>query len=63
VVHTFPFTSQVLFFADAGGRFQATTTWPLGIPPATDAWFQFLVEDPSVVFGITLSNGLRATTP
>ncbi len=63
VVHTLPFNSQFLFFADADGRFAVTTTWPAGIPTNTNAWFQFLVQDPSVIFGITLSNALRATTP
>ncbi len=62
-VHATPFANQFLFFADAAGEFSAYTNWPEGLPPGTEAWFQFLVQDPSVVWGITLSNGLKATTP
>ena len=62
-VHATPFDAQFLFPADASGSFSAYTTWPDGVPPGTDAWFQFLVQDPSVIWGITLSNAVRATTP
>lgn len=30
---------------------------------ATSLWFQFLVKDASVSYGLTLTNGLLATTP
>ena len=63
VVHTLPFANQLLFGADASGTFGASTTWPAGIPPGSEIWFQFVVEDPSVVWGFTLSNGVKATTP
>ena len=62
-VHALPFNSQFVFSADAAGQFSIATTWPAGIPTGTQAWFQFLVEDPSVIWGITLSNALRISTP
>jgi hypothetical protein len=40
-----------------------STTWPTGIPPGTEAWFQFLIQDLSVLWDITLSNAVKATTP
>ena len=58
-----PYTTQLIFLANGAGAFQANTNWPVGLPPATEVWFQFLVQDPSVTDGLTLSNGLKATTP
>jgi hypothetical protein len=62
-VHTIPFDSEVIVAADGSGQFSAATTWPAGVPAGTDVWFQFLVQDGSTGPGITLSNGLLATTP
>ena len=62
-LHATPFSSQYALPADASGSFSAYTTWPDGLPPGTEAWFQFIVQDPSVLWGLTLSNGLKATTP
>ena len=44
-------------------RSHARLTWPPGLPTGSEVWFQFLVEDGSTAAGITLSNGVRATTP
>jgi hypothetical protein len=62
-VNAFPFASQLLFAADGAGSFSGTTNWPIGIAPGTEVWFQFIVEDQAAVYGLTLSNGLLATTP
>jgi hypothetical protein len=62
-IHANPPTNQFLFFADPAGSFSVSTTWPSGIPAGTQAWFQFIVQDPSVPAGLTLSNAVRATTP
>ncbi len=62
-VHAFPFVNQLFFVADGSGTFAGGTTWPPGIAPGTDVWFQFLVQDGSVPDGITLSDGLLGTTP
>ena len=62
-IHALPFSDEVLLGTNTHGFFSGSTQWPDGLPSGTEAWFQFLVEDPSVIFGITLSNGLKATTP
>ena len=62
-VHATPFSSQFLFNANAAGAVSLGVTWPAGIPSGTEAWFQFFAADPSVVWGITLSNALKITTP
>ena len=62
-VHAFPFSSQLFFVASFTGSFSGATTWPPGIPPGTDIWFQFVVQDLTLVEGATLSNGVQATTP
>ena len=62
-VHAFPFASQLFLAANGSGEFSASTTWPPGVPPSTSLWIQFIVADASTPDGLTLSNGLRATTP
>ena len=62
-VHAFPFASQFLLAADAAGQFSLTTDWPDMIPIGTEVWVQVIVQDASVPDGLTLSNGLKATTP
>ncbi len=62
-VHAAPFSNQFLFTADGAGDVSVSTTWPVGVPSGTEVWFQFLSADPSVVWGITMTNGLKATTP
>ena len=58
-----PYDAQFLFASDSAGEFSVGTVWPTGVPSGTEAWFQFILSDPSVQWGLTLSNGLRATTP
>ena len=62
-VYATPFAQQFLFGAQPDGSFTASTTWPAGIPADTPIWFQFIVEDGATLHGLTLSNGLLATTP
>ena len=62
-IHANPFANQFFFFSDATGAWTATVPWPAGIPPGTEVWFQFLVEDVTSIYGIILSNGVKATTP
>jgi len=62
-VHATPFSSQFLFNANPAGAVSLAVAWPVGIPSGTEAWFQFFAADPSVIWGITLSNALKITTP
>lgn len=62
-VHAAPFIGQLFLLANGSGSFTGAATWPTGVPPGTQAWFQFVIEDLSTVHGLTLSNGLLATTP
>ena len=62
-LHAFPYTVQLLRFADAAGDYTLSVVpWPAGIDPEIDVWLQWLVQDPSVPDGITLTNGLRTAT-
>lgn len=45
-IHAFPFSDEVLLGTTPSGGFFGQTTWPTGLPTGTEAWFQFLVEDP-----------------
>ncbi len=62
-VHAHPFTSQIFASANGSGQVNSSTTWPSGIPSGTSITFQFIVQDTTVPDGLTLSNGVRATTP
>jgi hypothetical protein len=58
-----PFQDQQLFLSDATGAFHGVSTWPTGMPPGTEIWFQFYVRDPATFHGMCMSNGLLAVTP
>jgi len=62
-VYAQPNAGQLLLVANGGGSAGGATTWPTGMPTGTQVWFQFVVQDASVPAGLTLSNGLVATTP
>jgi hypothetical protein len=58
-----PVDVALLVTTDAGGEVHLEGRWPAGIAPVTDVWFQMVIQDGSAAYGVTLSNGLRATTP
>jgi predicted outer membrane repeat protein len=62
-IHATPHTAQLFFVTDVAGTLPLATSWPAGLPAGTQFWFQFLLDDPTVVWEITLSNAVRATTP
>jgi hypothetical protein len=62
-IHALPFVSQLFLGANTAGSIQIGGSWPNGIASGTEIWFQYLVRDPSVAWGITLSNAVHATTP
>ena len=47
---------------DAAGAVSVSGTWPAGLPPGSDVWWQFWVLDPSGPFGVTASNCLEVQT-
>ena len=47
----------------ASGTVGGGTTFPSGLPPGTEVAFQFLCQDLTTFYGMTLSNGLKGTTP
>jgi hypothetical protein len=58
-----PADIKLILAADAFGIFQVSIPWAAGAPPSTEVWWQMIVQDNSSVHGITLSNGLKSTTP
>ena len=63
-IHALPFASQTLLNASSSGELPLFTGWPAGIPSGFQAYFQYAVQDTSVVpKGITLSNAIRSTQP
>jgi hypothetical protein len=62
-LHANPFDLQLPLFADASGEFSLTSAVAAGAPSGQDIYFQFIVQDGSSIFGITLSNAVTAATP
>jgi hypothetical protein len=62
-IHANPFVSEILIPLNGAGEFHATFPWFTGVPSGLELDFQFLIQDLSIFWGITLSNGLRATAP
>ncbi len=62
-LHTLDFLAQFLLVTDGTGAVQLTAPWPTNIPAGTQLWFQFLVDDSAALGGISLSDGIRASTP
>lgn len=62
-VHAWPFVSQLPLVIGSGGQKVLGTSWPTGLPSGTQVWFQFVLQDLSVPHGLTLTNGVRATSP
>lgn len=62
-IYPLPIANQLFFFTNFLGSLQLQTAWPAGAPSGTEIWFQYLLEDPTSIYGITLSNAVKATTP
>ena len=58
-----PFVSEILIPLNGAGEFHAAFPWFTGVPSGLALHFQFIVQDPSIFWGFTLSNGLKATAP
>jgi hypothetical protein len=62
-LHSTPPDIQVPVFADVDGTFEATVRWEAGTSPGTQLGWQFLCEDGSTSYGLTLSNGVLGASP
>ena len=59
----FPFFDPVLVTTSAAGTISIPFVMPAGVPPGTELWLQWAIQDAAAVQGVALSNGLRGTTP
>lgn len=48
---------------DGSGSIPLPFVWPAGLPAGTSIWFQDAIKDAAASHGVSLSNGLKATTP
>jgi hypothetical protein len=62
-LHANPFNVQFVRVSDAAGSYGVGGPWPGGVPSGTDLFLQFIVQDNSTIYGLTLSNARTATTP
>lgn len=62
-LHANPKSAEFFRFTNAGGVWAQTFPWPGGLPPGTQFWLQFLVQDLSVPSQISMSNALTAVSP
>ena len=61
-VHAFPTVAELLLATDGSGALGGAVLFP-GAPAGTGIWFQFICQDASSVFGLTLSNAVKGTVP
>jgi formylglycine-generating enzyme required for sulfatase activity len=47
----------------AAGGFSIPISWPVGLPSATELWFQLWIEDGGAPAGLAATNGVVARTP
>jgi hypothetical protein len=62
-LYALPFDLQLLLVADATGAFNLVAPVAAGAPSGQDIWIQFIVQDLSTLYNITLSNARTSTTP
>jgi hypothetical protein len=63
-LHAFPWINQIFLFTDLAGRVGGSGSWPVGVLPGQQFWFQMGIADFSVLpYGASLSNAVRSTAP
>ena len=58
-----PWSLFVDFVSDGNGDIDLATVWPANVPSDIELWFQFAMQDDEAIYGVSLSNGLKAVTP
>jgi hypothetical protein len=59
----FPFYGPVLFATSASGTIAIPFVMPGGVPPVTELWVQWAIQDPVAVAGTALSNAIKGSQP
>lgn len=62
-LQAFPPLLTALATTNANGEVLIVSTWPTGVPAATDLHFQWAIADVAAVHGVALSQALEAVTP
>jgi len=62
VLKAFPFVTTLLVPTNPGGGFTLSSVLP-AVPSGTQIGFQYAIQDPAAVFGVSLSNCLKGTVP
>ena len=59
-----PFFSEILLPLNANGELLlGTPSWPAGIPAGFEFYFQYLIDEPTFIAGLSISNCIQATAP
>ena len=59
----FPFFPIVFLATSPTGTLPIPFVMPAGVPPDTELWVQWAVQDAAAIHGVSLSNALRGITP
>ena len=62
VLKTFPVLTSVILFTNAGGALNLSAVLP-SLPSGSALGFQYAIQDPAAVFGVSLSNCMKGTVP
>ena len=54
----------IVITTDSAGEWTTPwVSWPAGLPPGFEIFFQYALEDPGNSTGVALANALKATAP
>lgn len=59
----FPFLPPLFLPTSAAGTISLPFVMPTGIPPGTELWVQWGIQDPAALLGVALSNAIKGVTP
>ncbi|MFT7463518.1 MAG: hypothetical protein ACI9EF_001862 [Pseudohongiellaceae bacterium] len=58
-----PFFAPLITMTSGTGNFPLPFVMPAGAPAGTELWVQWAIQDAAAVAGVSLSNGVKGTTP
>ena len=58
-----PLWLNIPMFTSPAGTLQLNFTWPAGTPSGSKLFYQVSFKDPAAIYGVSLSNAIKATVP
>ncbi len=59
----FPFLAPAFLSTSPSGEISVPFVMPVGVPPGTELWVQWAIQDGAASLGVALSSALLGVTP